>query len=69
MVAKCANPLSPACFRYLSQGKLFRLEVDYGKFEYFWLCGDCAPKMSLQVEWGKGVVAVPESAGPEQNTR
>ena len=65
MVAKCANPPCPARFRCLSQGKLLRLEVDYGKYEYFWLCADCAPKMSLKVEWGKGVVAVPAPAGPE----
>ena len=41
------------------------IKVDYGKYEYFWLCADCAPKMSLKVEWGKGVVVVPASAGHE----
>lgn len=65
MVAKCANPHCSARFRYLSQGKLFRLEVNYGKYDYFWLCADCAPKMSLKVEWGKGVVTVPASTGNE----
>jgi len=65
MVAKCTNPACPARFRYLSQGKLFWLEVDYGKYEYFWLCADCASKMSLKVEWGKGVIVVPASAGHE----
>jgi hypothetical protein len=58
MVAKCANPLCPARFHYLNQGKLFRLEVDYGKYPYFWLCADCGGM-------GKGVVAVPASSSHE----
>ncbi len=66
MVAKCANPLCPARFRYLSQGKLFRLEVDYGRHEYFWLCAGCASKMSLKVEWRKGVVVVPMSVDRDE---
>jgi len=58
MVAKCANPSCGTPFRYLSDGRLFRFETAVGKQEYFWLCADCAPKMSLKAEWGKGVVAV-----------
>jgi len=64
MVAKCANPSCSARFRYLSQGKSIRLDVDYGKYEYFWLCADCASNMSLKVEWGKGVVGVPNTDWP-----
>lgn len=59
MLAKCANPQCAARLRYLSQGRLFRLEVEYEKDEYFWLCSDCASKMFLKVEKGRGVVTVP----------
>jgi len=65
MVAKCANPSCNAPFRYLSEGRLFRLETAVGKYECFWLCAECASKMSLKVAWGRGVVAVPASAGSE----
>jgi hypothetical protein len=59
MVTKCANPACVARFRYLSKGRLFRLEVEYDKDEYFWLCSDCASKMVLKVEKGRGVITVP----------
>ena len=65
MVAKCANPTCNVPFRYLSEGRLFRLETAVGNYEYFWLCAECAPKMSLKVEWGKGVVVVPASTHDE----
>jgi len=65
MVAKCANPSCNTPFLYLSDGRLFRFETRVGKYEYFWLCADCAAKMSLKVVWGKGVVVVPASAGNE----
>lgn len=29
------------------------------RLEFFWLCGRCAPKMSLAFERGYGVVVVP----------
>lgn len=65
MVTKCANPACPARFRYLSKGRLFRLEVE-GRDEYFWLCPDCASQMVLKVEKGRGVVTVPlQTAKPE----
>jgi len=63
MLAKCANPLCSARLRYLSQGRLFRLEVEQDKNEYFWLCSDCASKMVLKVEKGGGVVTVPRPGG------
>jgi ssDNA-binding Zn-finger/Zn-ribbon topoisomerase 1 len=59
-----ANPQCAARLRYLSQGRLFRLEVEYDKDEYFWLCADCASKMVLKVEKGRGVVTVPLPATP-----
>jgi len=63
MVSKCANPDCSASFRYLRQGKLFRVDTltrlqrhgamhgEPGKpirrLEFFWLCEDCARKMTL----------------------
>jgi len=61
MVTTCANPPCGARLRYLSVGRLFRLEVEYGKREYFWLCADCASKVVLMVKAGHGVVVVPRA--------
>ena len=63
MVAKCANPSCNVPFRHLSEGRLFQFETAVGKYEYFWLCAECAPKMSLKFAGGAGVVAVAASAG------
>jgi hypothetical protein len=57
MLAKCSNPSCSASFRYLQNGKLFRLEADPKariskpkKIEYFWLCEGCSPRMSLRID-------------------
>jgi hypothetical protein len=54
MVAKCANPSCSAPFRYLRDGRLFRLECDpasgssqSNRAEYFWLCHACLLTMTL----------------------
>jgi len=56
MLGKCSNPSCSAPFRYLRDGKLFRLESDprfrtskTNKLEYFWLCDGCSPRMSLRI--------------------
>src|ERR1700757_5018322 len=56
MLGKCSNPSCPVPFRYLRDGKLFRLEADPrlrtskpNKLEYFWLCDRCSPRMSLRI--------------------
>ena len=60
MVAKCANPACLRPFpRYLREGRLFHFETAVCNHEYCWLCADCVPKMSVEVEWGKGIVVVP----------
>lgn len=59
MVTKCADPPCSARFRYLREGRLFRLEAECDKEEYFWLCSECASKMLLKVEKGRGVVTLP----------
>jgi hypothetical protein len=75
MVAKCANPSCSKPFRYFHEGKLFRLEPAKPKkadsvwhAEWFWLCAECAPTMTLRVEDG-GVVAMPLRHGPEPSPR
>jgi hypothetical protein len=74
MLSKCANPDCNTPFRYLRDGKLFRLDV--GKLqapspvlleskkpshhiEHFWLCGRCVQSMTLGWEAGNGVRMVP----------
>ncbi len=62
MVSNCANPKCSAVFRYLQEGRLFRHEVLYPRndpgegsefsrngrrIEFFWLCADCASRMTL----------------------
>ncbi len=71
MLSKCANPGCPAPFLYLHQGKLFRLDVGsedpvdqttqkaVRSLEFFWLCNDCAAKVTLRYQKGVGVTAIP----------
>jgi hypothetical protein len=69
---KCANPACSAQFRYLHQGKLFEVEVQYaesppsdrptkpdngkGHVERCWLCDDCAAHITLRFDALRGVV-------------
>jgi hypothetical protein len=63
MLAKCANPKCSAPFRYLHEGKLFRLDLGAGppspdtriprQLQYFWLCDRCARTMTLELHAGK----------------
>jgi hypothetical protein len=62
MLSKCANPGCPASFLYLHEGKLFRLDSSTEilaripvsevtrpsrRFEFFWLCDQCAAELTL----------------------
>lgn len=56
MLVKCTNPSCFASFRYLRDGRLFRLERDptlwsskSNRVEYFWLCHRCSPEMTLRL--------------------
>ena len=77
MVATCANPSCSASFRYLQEGRLFRLEADpkstssvnayassHARMEYFWLCSRCSESMALRLGQDGTVVTVslPECA-------
>ena len=66
MLAKCVNPSCPAPFRYLEEGRLFRLESDRAlglanreKSEYFWLCSGCSRTMTLRLAEHGGVAVTP----------
>jgi hypothetical protein len=58
MLSKCANPSCHSIFRYLHEGKVFRLErrhdndpnVHAKDFEYFWLCSTCAAFLTIVFE-------------------
>jgi len=56
MLSKCANSACNASFRYLHEGKVFRLEREHSddvhshSFEYFWLCVTCANLLTVVVE-------------------
>jgi len=66
MLSKCVNPECFATFRYLHEGKLFKLECNDPRLkdlavrpsnsEYFWLCSSCADHMT--VVFHKGQITV-----------
>jgi hypothetical protein len=67
MLSKCANPGCRALFRYLHQGKLFRLDASsedsashannkaLRRVEYFWLCDECAARVTLHYQKNAGI--------------
>jgi len=72
MVSKCANPSCGAVFRYWHKGKLFRVEIgplhaktpsdgNRGprRTEFFWLCDDCAARMTLEYHREEGMILKP----------
>lgn len=66
MVAKCANPDCSAPFLYLREGKLFAIprpgvSVRATSVEYFWLCGNCAGKLTIDSRQQGGVRLTPWS--------
>jgi hypothetical protein len=77
VLSKCANPVCSAPFRYLHEGKLFRMEMESGghnatglgadpelrkpgrRVEFFWLCDQCASRMTLSIAGGTRVTTKP----------
>ena len=76
MLSKCANPGCTAPFLYLHEGRLFRLDTGtestagqttqktVHKLEFFWLCDECAAKLTLHYQKGVGVTTVPSPETP-----
>jgi hypothetical protein len=65
MLTECSNPSCVAPFRYLKDGRLFRLESDptlwsskSNRVEYFWLCHRCSSEMTLRLKEDGTVVTV-----------
>jgi len=63
MLSKCSHPTCSAVFRYLSDGRVFQLEIpergDHGtsrRLEYFWLCGRCCTNYTVVVKDGRAAV-------------
>jgi hypothetical protein len=70
VLQKCANPDCDAQFRYLHEGKLFEVEIQYregmlgstqhemsaGKIELWWLCNKCAPRVTLRFDKQHGLL-------------
>jgi hypothetical protein len=78
MLSKCANLSCTASFRYFHQGKLFRMEVESSdpdetvltrtgkvvrRMEFFWLCDECATRMTLEHDCNGSVVVKPVDGG------
>ena len=65
MLVKFTTPSCSDSFRYLKDGRLFRLESDptlssskSNRVEYFWLCHRCSSKMTLRLIEDGTVVTV-----------
>ena len=63
MLAKCLNLECSALFRYLHEGRLFRIDFTDAptlrgmppihRIEHFWLCANCSAHLKVIVEDGK----------------
>lgn len=73
VLQKCANPVCSAQFRYLHQGKLFEVEIQYSDsppndqrepsngnvhVERWWLCSVCAAHTTVRFDRKQGLVMV-----------
>jgi len=59
MLSKCLNPSCSATFRYLSDGRVFHLELPASgqngtsrRREYFWLCEQCCASFTVVIKDG-----------------
>ena len=82
MLNKCANPVCSNQFRYLHQGKLFEVEVQYtenlssdgqtkpgngkGHVERCWLCHQCVASITLRFDARRGAVMVASLRSSEE---
>ncbi len=53
MVSQCVNPDCGAPFLYFRDGKLFQVRrgaaADQERLEFFWLCGECATHLKMEI--------------------
>ena len=62
MLAKCANPICGAHFRYLNQGHVYNVPI-YGteekggrgpqRIEHYWVCAKCSETLTLVLRNGE----------------
>lgn len=79
MLAKCANPICGAHFRYLKQGRIYNVPIycvedtsrsGPKRVEHFWLCSNCCTTLTLTWRDGQAVVQaryrlLTEGSGPD----
>jgi hypothetical protein len=72
MLSRCLNPNCGVPFRYLHEGRIFRIEqvrvaadipVLQRYVESYWLCGTCTGKLKVVVENGR-VLTCPMDVTP-----
>jgi hypothetical protein len=74
MVSNCANPGCRKPLHYLREGRVFLFNAATGRgdkahrpLEHYWLCGECAPCMTL-VKDELGVHVVYRPAGDPESS-
>ena len=73
MVSECSNPSCRAQFLYFGQGQLIAMprhekSMTDSKVEFFWLCGECAKYLHLEVQLNGAMDLVPRHPGRELRT-
>jgi len=76
MICQCANPRCGREFRYLHEGHIFVLEpelpftwhegqtsIDHYEVRRYWLCDDCARRMTLRRQSDGSVRLMPRPVG------
>ena len=68
MTAHCANSACGANFRYFRRRKIYLIDFKLNgntarEMEYFWLCGDCSPRMRVTLD-SKGHVIIEQLEAP-----
>ena len=61
MVSSCSNPVCRREVRYLNTGSLYAFERRSSATEFFWLCRECGPQVSLFLDATGSVSAKPRS--------
>lgn len=85
MLFKCAHPTCIAQFRYLHEGRVFKVRMPSftrhtttHRIEHFWLCERCSHSLTIVVENGRVTTRPiyleltagrPEDASGPENTR
>lgn len=71
MVSHCANPECSAQFLYFAQGQVIAVQrnacaTSKATVEFFWLCGNCAPHMNLEIMANGAMNLIPRAPISQQ---